>query len=161
MGLTLRVSTLMASNTHSISTPATHLADQTPFIFLAEDDLDDQELLIDALNRESDAVTIRTAMNGRKAVTFLEELPDGGLPHLIVLDFNLPELNGGEILQRLARHDRFRAIPKVVWSTSNSLLYRQLSLDLGARAYFVKPVDATGIVRIAREMLSLCNAGRN
>jgi CheY-like chemotaxis protein len=128
-----------------------------PFVFLAEDDIDDQELLIEALTGYVPAMRIHTAANGKKAMTELLGLNDGALPCLIILDYNLPEVNGGEILKQLSAEPRFHPVPKVVWSTSNSPLYRQICLDLGARAYFVKPSDIKGIERLAQEMLVYCD----
>ncbi len=86
---------------------------QTPFIFLAEDDLDDQELLIEAFTRHSRSLTIETATNGKKAVVFLEALPDSFLPCLIVLDFNLPEIDGAQILKLLSENNRFIRYPRL------------------------------------------------
>jgi CheY-like chemotaxis protein len=128
-----------------------------PFVFLAEDDIDDQELLIEALTGYVPAMKIRTAANGKKAMTELLSLGDHALPCLIILDYNLPEVNGGEILKQLSAETRFHSVPKVVWSTSNSPLYRQICLDLGARAYFVKPSDIKGIGQMAQEMLVFCD----
>lgn len=141
--------------------PNHNFISDVPFIFLAEDDVDDQELLIDALSAYNDQVKVQTACNGKKAITYLENLPDSALPCLIVLDYNLPEMNGGEILQSLSNDERYQAIPKVVWSTSNSPLYRQLSLELGALAYFVKPSDTVGIKNVAKEMLGFCEISKN
>ncbi|RYY99509.1 MAG: response regulator [Chitinophagaceae bacterium] len=124
-------------------------------IFLAEDDMDDQELLIEAMAVHLPGAVVQTASNGKKALTILQALPDPALPTLIIVDYNLPEVNGSEILKALAAEARYAAIPKLVWSTSNSPLYRQICLDLGARAYFVKPSDIKGIERMAREMLAL------
>lgn len=128
----------------------------TPFVFLAEDDIDDQELLIEALAQYVPALQVQTASNGKKAMVHLLGLPMHHLPCLIIVDYNLPEVNGGEILKQLAAEERYQSVPKVVWSTSNSPLYRQICMDLGARAYFVKPSDIKGIERMAQEMLAYC-----
>jgi len=133
------------------------IIENAPYIFLAEDDIDDQELLIEAMIHHADNIKIETATNGRKAILFLENLPEHSLPCLIILDYNLPELDGGEILKVLSNHKRFSHVPKVVWSTSNSHLYKQLCLDGGAQAYFVKPSDILGIKKLAKEMLSICD----
>ncbi|RYE01205.1 MAG: response regulator [Sphingobacteriales bacterium] len=119
--------------------------------------MDDQELLIEALTACVPAMKVETAANGKKAMTRLLALPQHDLPCLIILDYNLPEVNGGEILKQLASEERYAHVPKVVWSTSNSPLYRQICLDLGARAYFVKPSDIKGIEKMAQEMLVHCN----
>lgn len=126
------------------------------FIFLAEDDLDDQELLTDAINFLDTDTTIHTISNGQKAIAYLESLEDVALPQLIVLDYNLPELNGEEILEILSQNSRYQPIPKIIWSTSNSSLYKTKCLQLGAKAYMVKPTDFSGIESLAKQMLEHC-----
>ena len=127
-----------------------------PYIFLAEDDVDDQELLIEAFTIQSQSLKIHTATNGKKAALFLDELSDDALPCLIVLDYNLPEVDGAQLLELLTSKSRYDDIPKVVWSTSNSPMYRKLCLQMGAKAYFVKPNDIKGIHNLAKEMLEFC-----
>jgi CheY-like chemotaxis protein len=129
-----------------------------PFIFLAEDDIDDQELFVEAISIHNQSIQIQSVSNGRKAISFLENLPVTTLPRLIVLDYNLPEADGAQILNFLSQQERFHAIPKVVWSTSNSHIYREACLKLGAKAYFTKPADVSGLTTLAKEMLSLCDS---
>lgn len=130
---------------------------QDPFIFLAEDDIDDQELLIEAFSQLDNSITVTAVNNGKKALSFLEDLSEGSSPCLIVLDYNLPELSGAQILERLNKMKRFEDVTKVVWSTSNSPVYEQICLDLGAKAYLVKPNDISGIHRLAQLMLQMCS----
>ena len=93
------------------------------FIFLAEDDIDDQELLVEAFAQLDKTISVKAVNNGKKALNFLENLLPGQDPCLIVLDYNLPELNGAEILERLNQFQRFESVTKIVWSTSNSPMY--------------------------------------
>lgn len=125
-------------------------------ILLAEDDIDDQELLTDAINNLDSSIKVYAISNGNKAVAYLEALKDEALPQLIVLDYNLPEMNGEEILEKLSKNKRYDIIPKIVWSTSNSALYKTKCLQLGAKAYMVKPSDFSGIEDLAKQMLEFC-----
>jgi CheY-like chemotaxis protein len=126
------------------------------FIFLAEDDIDDQELLIEAFSHLDKNISVKAVNNGKKALSFLESLPAGKAPCLIILDYNLPELSGAEILERLGQLKLFEDVTKVVWSTSNSPFYESLCIELGAKAYMVKPNDISGINRLAETMLQMC-----
>lgn len=128
----------------------------TKYIFLAEDDIDDQELLIEALTNIDESIEVLVVNNGKKAITFLENLPEQKNPCLIVLDYNLPELNGADILNLINSIERYNPVTKVIWSTSNSPIYQKICTDLGAKAYFVKPTDYIGIEKIAKRMLELC-----
>ena len=129
---------------------------QNNFIFLAEDDIDDQELLVEAFAHLDKTVDVKAVNNGKKALSFLENLSPGQAPCLIVLDYNLPELSGAEILEKLNKSGRFENVTKIVWSTSNSPIYRTMCVALGAKAYFVKPNDISSINKLAELMLQMC-----
>ena len=125
-------------------------------IFLAEDDIDDQEFLTDALRSIDPKINLISFSSGLKFINRLLETKDEHLPCLIVLDYNIPEINGAEILNQLRNDNRFINIPKVVWSTSDSQLFRENCLACGAKAYLVKPSSISGITAIAKEMLRFC-----
>ena len=126
------------------------------FIFLAEDDIDDQELLIEAFAHFDNSISVKVVNNGKKALSFLENLSPKQSPCLIVLDYNLPELSGAEILQKLNQSKLFDNVTKVVWSTSNSPVYESVCIALGAKAYLVKPNDISGMNKLAELMLQMC-----
>jgi len=130
-------------------------------IYLAEDDIDDQEFLQDAFEQIDPSINLVCFSSGLKFMRSLEDLSDQILPSLIVLDYNIPELNGEEILQQLKGSLRYNDIPKIVWSTSDSHLYRENCLSFGAMAYLVKPSSINGIIEIAREMLRYCQVKQN
>jgi CheY-like chemotaxis protein len=126
------------------------------FILLADDDIDDQELLVEALIKVKPGIHIHSVTNGYKAISFLNDLPADISPCLIVLDYNLPEINGSEVLEAIRQTKKFDGVTKVVWSTSNSPVFRKECMDLGAKAYLVKPSDINGIYDIAHFLLDLC-----
>jgi CheY-like chemotaxis protein len=130
--------------------------DNSNYIFLAEDDLDDQEFFIDSFREVTQDVKILTVANGSKAVKVLESLPLDKLPLLIILDYNLPELNGADILRLLQFKELFKSIPKVVWSTSTTPVYEEICMKLGAQAYIVKPSKVEEIDLLAQKMYALC-----
>ena len=125
------------------------------FIVLADDDIDDQELLTEAIKDINPYIELITITNGNKAISFLNDLPEGTVPSLIVLDYNLPEVNGAEILQSIQPLKRFEEVTKVVWSTSNSPVFKKACLDYGAHAYLVKPSDLAVIQRLAQQILDM------
>jgi len=116
-----------------------------PYILLADDDPEDQEMLIDLLRERLPAVEVRTVRNGREAMEWLWESAGNELPSLIVLDYKMPEFTGAEVLQATAQHPQFRLIPKVVWSTSNNSEYIDICVRHGALKYFTKPTDMAGL----------------
>jgi CheY-like chemotaxis protein len=127
-------------------------------ILLAEDDIDDQDFITEAFQKIDSSLTIHTVLNGTKVLPFLNSLSDEQLPQLILLDYNLPEQNGADVLEQLTSNSRYQAIPKIVWSTSNWAQYRNRCLELGAAFYMVKPSDIQGIEDLAKQMIDLCQA---
>ena len=126
------------------------------FILLGEDDADDQDMLKEVFASIDTAFVLFFVNNGKEILSALEKLKDGQMPCLIVLDYNMPGLNGADILQELSTNDRYKNIPKVVWSTAVSDKFRKVCLELGAIDYVIKPNNVVGLEEVARYMLSLC-----
>lgn len=137
------------------ATPAVTMP-KPPYIFLAEDDVDDQEFFAEAIAHRNSAVLVHAVGNGKQALHFLESLEPDQLPALIVLDYNLPEADGADILRSLLHNPKFAQTPKVVWSTSSAARYEDTCLQLGAIAYYVKPGNLKGINELAGHMLHFC-----
>ncbi len=126
-------------------------------ILLADDDPDDQELIFLAFSKVSPDFQLHIVKNGREVIDFLSGSTDGKLPCLIILDYNMPEMNGAQVLQNLNGKNRYSKIPKVVLSTSNNPKYVEDCLVKGADAYRVKPDSFSQLIVIAKEMLTMCN----
>src|SRR6476469_9799746 len=126
------------------------------FIMMCEDDIDDQEILEEVFMSIDPTFQLRFFNNGKKLVTYLQDVRDGDFPCLIVLDYNMPELNGAEILKNLRTNARLQQIPKIIWSTSNAPAYKSVCLELGASAYLVKPSKITVLEEMVKHMLSYC-----
>ena len=127
------------------------------FILLGEDDTDDEELLKEVFSTIDDSFSLTFINNGRKFLSSLDMLSDDNLPCLIILDYNMPELNGAEILKKLKHNNRYHSIPKIIWSTSGSETYKKTCLSLGACEYIIKPSNVNDLTEIARYMLSFCS----
>ena len=125
-------------------------------ILLADDDEDDQELLKDAFARIDASINFYLAGNGKQVLHCLESLPNSDLPCLIILDYNMPELTGAEVLEIIAKEKRYTDVPKLIWTTSNSFIHKQQCLSIGADDYFVKPDNVSDIEKMARRMLHYC-----
>ena len=127
------------------------------FILLGEDDADDEELLKEVFSSLDSSFSMMFANNGRKLVAHIEQLPDTDLPCLIILDYDMPELNGADILKALKTDSRYDSIPKIIWSTSGSETYKRICLELGACEYIIKPSSFQELKDVARHMLSFCS----
>ena len=125
-------------------------------ILVADDDSEDQELLGDAISEVDPEAQAEMVFNGREAVEYLEKCFDDNLPCAIILDYSMPFLNGAEVLAILHKNPRFSAIPKFVWSTSNSKIHIDECKQKGAMNYFIKPDKPDKLYRLVKEVLAAC-----
>ena len=128
----------------------------TKLIMFGEDDLDEEDFLNEIFSSLDPAITLLFISNARKLIADLEQMTDNELPCLIVLDYNMPELNGSEILSVLKQNSRYDSIPKIVWSTSGSEIYKIKCLESGALDYLIKPSKIKDLEDIARKLLTFC-----
>jgi len=126
------------------------------FILIGEDDADDQEMLKEVFSSIDSSFVLLFVNNGSEILSALGKLRDDQMPCLIVLDYNMPGLNGADILKELGTNERYKPIPRIVWSTSTSEKFRNLCLELGAADYVIKPNNVNDLEKIARYMLSVC-----
>lgn len=126
------------------------------FILIADDDQEDLELLSEVLLQVEGDVKLHMVNNGSLVLDFLEKANDSELPSLIVLDYNMPNMNGAEVLEQLCKDPRYEKIPKIIWSTSNNSSYIKECLEKGATTYFVKPATHKNLQEQAEQMLKMC-----
>lgn len=129
---------------------------QRKAVLLADDDPDDRELLQEAFLQSESSLEILVASSGKETVQILQSCADSELPCLIILDYNMPDLNAAEVLDRICETERYDGIPKIVWSTSDAALYQQICKEKGATHYFQKPHSFLEIVELAKTLLQLC-----
>jgi DNA-binding response OmpR family regulator len=109
-----------------------------PYIILIDDDEDDLETLSSSLQLAG--VRVKTFDSGKKALSYLNLMIEE-LPSLIILDYNMPRINGQQVLILLKGHHNTMNIPVVMYSTSISLVFKKVLLQLGALDCFVKPTS--------------------
>lgn len=134
-----------------------NLNDIPPSIFLVEDDEDDQEFISLALKRMDPQPRFFIANNGHELLQHLAGLSDQDLPCLIVLDLNMPGLNGFQTLEALNEDPKYSHIPKVIFTTSESEKDKRRCLENGARDFVVKPNSLGEVAAAIGNMLNYCN----
>lgn len=118
-----------------------------PDIILVEDNAADIELTLDALNENNLVNRVKVLRDGQAAIDYIfrqGEYTDCGLcerPALILLDLNLPKIDGLEILRRIRADERTKLIPVVVLTSSAMDQDRIESYHLGVNSYLTKPVE--------------------
>jgi CheY-like chemotaxis protein len=128
-----------------------------PFIFLADDDPDDQAMLCNAFTQVTDEYHLIAVNSGKALADLLSQVADKELPSLIVLDYNMPGLNGIETLKLLQHSARYRTIPKIIYSSSISPANRSEMIASGASDYMAKQTSVVETVLCARKMLEYAN----
>jgi len=124
-----------------------------PIILYAEDDQDDFEVLKDALFQQTDKFDLVQAHNGAEVISYLENSNE--LPGLIVLDLNMPVMDGKQTLQWLKTHEEHKNIPVMVFTTSS----REEDLKLCKShdcTFFRKPTLYRDLLHIVQIMLQIC-----
>jgi len=115
-------------------------------ILLVEDNIHDAELTMRELRKHRLANNVVHLKNGEEALDFLFSSTEAGepsrsLPKLVLLDIQMPKVNGFEVLQQLKSHELTRATPVVILTSSNEDPDIRRCYDLGVNSYIVKPVN--------------------
>jgi chemotaxis family two-component system response regulator Rcp1 len=113
-------------------------------LLLIEDNPADVDLTRDSFARANSPLAIEVASDGVEAMSYLnreKQYHDAVRPRLILLDLNLPRLDGREVLREVKASEHLRRIPVIVWSSSHAGKDVSDCYDLGANCYLVKPMD--------------------
>lgn len=138
-------------------------------ILVVDDDRIDTEMILRAFAQSQLVHDIQCVRSGIEALERLrgqgelEPLGDERLPSLILLDLNMPRMNGLELLAELKADPELRRIPVVVLTTSNDELELERCYALGAAGCIVKPIDFSAFVEGVRRVAhywALCETPR-
>ncbi len=123
--------------------------------------MNEQKTILIVEDDEVDVMTIKRAMkeihvtnpvevrwNGEEALDYLQG--ERELPGIVLLDLNMPRMNGMEFLQHVRSDERLKRIPVVVLTTSREEQDRFSSFNLGVAGYMIKPVDYLQFVEVIR-----------
>lgn len=125
-------------------------------VLLIDDDKDDLEMLQNALRDTDIDHEIIEATDGVQGLKVLNTLMSRKqLPCLIVLDVNMPKMDGRETLVRIKADEQLAKIPVVIFSTSSSQLDRTF-FEKYNTAYFVKPINFESLKKTASSLIDIC-----
>jgi len=120
-------------------------------VLLVEDDPGDVILTKEGLRASKLHINLHVVDNGEKALAFLHREPpyeDAPRPGLIILDLNLPRVNGMEVLREIKSNDELKTIPTVILTTSRAEEDVVRSYKLGANCYVSKPLNLDEFVKV-------------
>jgi len=116
-------------------------AARTCWILVAEDDSDDRRLLSDAFEQCGIDCQLDFHGDGESLLQAIDAAPQDSPPQLVLLDLNMPRMDGRETLDRLRANPALAAVPVVVMSTSAAEDDASRARRAGCDAYFVKPAE--------------------
>jgi CheY-like chemotaxis protein len=118
-------------------------------IFIADDDADDREFIINALERNGFDGDLVQFENGQLLSNYLQRDTENQ-PDLILIDLNMPVKNGFDTLRELKDNANFTEIPIIVLTASTKEEDEQICLKIGCDHFLSKPLDMEGYNNIAR-----------
>lgn len=126
--------------------------DKEPAIFLADDDLDDQDFFKHALKQIDESIVCVTASNGEEAIKKLKTITQ--LPDYIFLDLNMPRMSGLKCLIEIKKINSLKNIPVIIYSTSSEERDINEAKKLGADYFVTKPFDFKELCDTLKHVIS-------
>lgn len=127
-------------------------------ILLAEDDPGDRDLAIRALREDVIKAELHVVSNGEAALDYLNQRGEyadprhAPRPDLMLLDLNMPRVDGKEVLREMRQHPVLRRVPVVVLTTSQQEEDIIRSYDLGCNSFITKPVGIDSFINMVRDL---------
>ena len=149
---------------HKISVPATHKGKQSStatmtiphekFVLCVDDDIDDRLIISEAIKDADPSLVVLEAKDGIEAREFLERAKTAGkFPCLVILDINMPLMDGKETLREIMKDEILKRLRFVFFSTSSNPMDRSFSNEYGVD-FVTKPPNYRSMVTTIKSMLS-------
>lgn len=128
------------------------------YLLYADDDEDDKAILVEMMRRINPGIDVVTTENGVQTIKFLESIEDNQpLPCCIVLDMNMPIMNGTQTLETIKKNTLYKNIPVFLFSTSSNPSDVTITNKLGAEAFITKPYGQKELLEVCEEFADYCN----
>jgi CheY-like chemotaxis protein len=125
-------------------------------VFYADDDIDDVQLIDEAFSKYYTTIELITATDGIEAILSLNEMVENGVkPCLIILDINMPKLDGRETLIKIKQIEELQSVPVVLFSTSSQPADEMFANKYNA-GFITKPSDFTQLEAIINTFIDHC-----
>ena len=128
------------------------MSDPRPLILLVEDNDDEAELALHALESHGIDAEVARMRDGVEALEYLLAEPPRPTPALVLLDLNMPRVGGLEVLRRLRAIPDTRRLVVVVLTTSDEQSDLRRAYDLGANSYILKPIEFDQFEAVVRDL---------
>ncbi|WP_138485250.1 response regulator [Dyadobacter bucti] len=127
--------------------------DTTKTIYIVDDDEDDMLVIREAIADLNLTANVYFAYNGSQLLEMLSKEVENGL---ILVDMNMPGMNGIEILQTVYANPDFKHLRSILTSTSSSTELKQRALESGAMQFICKPSKYDGYIKLMNDIFYKC-----
>jgi CheY-like chemotaxis protein len=131
---------------------------ETKKILMIDDDDEDRMLMQDMFVEIGAPDVAHYEGSGETALSYLSTLAENELPSVIVLDLNMPKLNGTQVLRMLKENEKFKDITVIIYSTSVNYIEKEETIKLGAHSYVIKPSSYEEYLEKARYFNNLSSS---
>jgi len=129
---------------------------QSKWILIIDDNEDDIEFISEGFKKYNHLLEIKSITSGTEALHNLKRIFDGDeyedIPSFILLDINMPGMNGFEVIQKMKNDQYLKIIPVVFFTTSNRIEDSKASFEAGAAGYIQKPSGIKEMEKVARNI---------
>lgn len=134
----------------------TKFATSRNIVLYADDDRDDLDLVTESFTQYSNNVEVVTVSDGNEALAYLQSLrKNDRFPCLILLDINMPELNGKELLKKIRANSQFDSVPIVLFTTSSLPQDQGFAKKYNA-GFITKPLEVSQMKEIIELFIDHC-----
>ncbi len=125
-------------------------------VLCVDDDADDREMVCDAIKTIDPSVNVVHAEDGKVAIDYLSNVKSNDeLPCLVIMDINMPKMDGKEALARIKKDSRFNELPVVILSTSGNAIDKLYCDNYGVQ-YITKPYSVLSLRKEIEIVLRHC-----
>ncbi len=128
---------------------------QVHSVFIVDDDEDDRESIRDAFRENKHTHNYVFMQNGDELMGHFAETAAKKNPSLILLDLNMPGMNGRDVLKEIKKNEELKPIPVIVITTSSSVKDKEASYKLGANCFVTKPDSYQELVELTNSIARL------
>jgi len=129
-------------------------------IIIVDDDADDRMLCQEYLGRANGNYELVLLSSGEELFSYLDSIPrTTDFPHLILLDYNMPKMTGGEVLLQLRRQARYAALKVALYSSGMSSQLQNCVMGLQVVHCFNKPVSVEEFTQMGDMIRSIVQPG--
>jgi CheY-like chemotaxis protein len=133
------------------------MAQKQRIVLCVDDDADDQMIMLETIKEVDSSVKVATALNGLEAISFLKSRKhNGGLPCLVIMDINMPLMDGKQAIVKIKEEQDFDGIPIVLFTTSSSALDKAFGDKYNVH-FMTKPINVKSFREAVVKLLSFAD----